>query len=158
MCRPVLLISRSHGTVGIDRMEDDGSAPPLPRRAPGDSGWEMPEPVRPVSLPEPVVQRILAALNAVQKQPSPLDEAAPAEAPAPDRAAPAEPLDSTGPRAPDPAAPAAPPGSAGPRAADPWIPAEAPAPGRASSSEPAVQPHAASSGRPPPLPQRVPCA
>jgi hypothetical protein len=36
--RPVLLKSRRHGTVGIDRMADDGSTPPLPRRAPGDSG------------------------------------------------------------------------------------------------------------------------
>src|SRR5690348_17578481 len=98
MCRPVLLRSPSHGTVGIDRMEDDGSAPPLPRRAPGDSGWPMPEPVRAVSLPERVVQRILAALDAAEKQPPAQDHAAPAAAPAhdpparsaQDRAAPAE--------------------------------------------------------------------
>src|SRR5690349_22857943 len=108
MCRPVLLRSPSHGTVGIDRMEDDGSAPPLPRRAPGDSGWPMPEPVRAVSLPERVVQRILAALDAAEKQPPAQDHAAPAAAP-----------DSTEPPAPDPAASPPPPDAAGPSAPDP---------------------------------------
>ncbi len=137
----------------------------------------MPEPVRAVSLPEPVVQRILAALDAAEKQPPAQDHAAPAEAPAhdppapsaQDRAAPAEMTvqdpaaapaapDSTELPAPDPAASPPPPDAADPSAPDPGISAEAPAPGRVSPPEPAAPPHAASSGRPALLPQRVPGA
>jgi len=137
----------------------------------------MPEPVRAVSLPERVVQRILAALDAAEKQPPAQDHAAPAAAsahdpPAPsaqdqadpaettvqDPAAPPAAPDSTEPPAPDPAASPPPPDSAGPSAPDPGISAEAPAPGRVSPPEPAAPPHGASSGPPALLPQRVPGA
>jgi len=82
-------------------MVDDGSAPPLPRRTPGDSGWAIPEPVTAVSLPEPVVQRILAALDVAGQQPSPHDQATLAEAITPNPAVLPEPLDSAEPPAPD---------------------------------------------------------
>jgi hypothetical protein len=139
-------------------MEDDGSVPPLPRRAPGDSGWAMPEPVRAVTLPERVVQRILAALDAAEKQPPAQDHAAPAETTVQAPAAPPPAPDSTEPPAPDPAASPPPPDSADLSAPDPRISAEAPAPGCVSPPEPAAPPHAASSGRPGLLPQRVPGA
>src|SRR5580704_13207018 len=106
-------------------MEDDGSVPPLPRRAPGDSGWAMPEPVRAVTLPERVVQRILAALDAAEKQPPAQDHAAPAETTVQAPAAPPPAPDSTEPPAPDPAASPPPPDSADLSAPDPRISAEA---------------------------------
>jgi len=120
----------------------------------------MPEPVRAVSLPERVVQRILAALDAAEKQPPAQDHAAPAAASAHDPPAPsaqdqADPAETT---VQDPAAPPAAPDSTEPPAPDPGISAEAPAPGRVSPPEPAAPPHGASSGPPALLPQRVPGA
>ena len=63
-------------------MTEDGSTPPLPRRAPGDSGWSQTEPVEAATLPEAVVKRILAALDAggtrtrAEDQPTSIEESA----------------------------------------------------------------------------------
>jgi hypothetical protein len=119
-------------------MTDEGSAPALPRRAPGDSGRARPEPARAVSLPKPVVRRILASLDTPGKQTPPQDQAAPAEPPAADLAAP-----------PAPPAPAEPP------APDPGIAAEAPDAAQEAAAGPAA-PEPAAPPQDPPQPASPP--
>ena len=101
---PVLLRSPGHGTLGIDRMTEDGSTPPLPRRAPGDSGWSQTEPVQAVTLPEPVVKRILAALDAAGTRAQAEDQPASIEEPAQDGATSAGPPVPDRARSPEPTA------------------------------------------------------
>jgi hypothetical protein len=69
----------------------EDSVPPLPRRAPGDSGRPKPEPATRVALPRPLVQRILETLEAAGTQASPgEDQAALSEPAAQDHAIPPE--------------------------------------------------------------------
>jgi outer membrane biosynthesis protein TonB len=135
-------------------MADDGSAPPLPRRAPGDSGWAGPGPTRSASLPKPVVRRILASLDVAGKQ-TPQQEAGPAEPSAANPPAPAEPPDPAEPSAADPPAPAEPPDPAEPPAPDPGISAEPPDPAQEAAAEPAA-PEPAATPQAPPRPASPP--
>ena len=65
-------------------MPEDASIPPLPRRAPGDSGRSRAAPVAPAALPKSVVQRILATLDAEETRALLADQAITSEPPAPD--------------------------------------------------------------------------
>jgi hypothetical protein len=116
----------------------------------------MTEPVTTVSLPEPVVRRILASLGAAGKQTPPQDQAASAEPPAVGPAASPAPPDTAKSPVPDPRISAEALDSAESPAPDPGASAEVPAPDRASPSGPAAPPHAVSPERPTPLPERVP--
>lgn len=127
-------------------MPEDASIPPLPRRAPGDSGRSRAAPVAPAALPKSVVQRILATLDAEETRALLADQAITSEPPAPAHMAPTEPPATLPPRGPDvstwspPSAPVPPPGpsaeetGAKPDSAAPCPSATTPSAGRPSSA------------------------
>ena len=63
-------------------MAEDSRDPPLPRRVPGDRRKPGTGPAAPLVLPESVIQRIRAALDAVGDEASPQEDAARTEQPA----------------------------------------------------------------------------